>query len=241
MFIDSYYSQRGNRISFTREQGSAFAKTIADDFNPLHDADAKRFCIPGDLLVSVILGHYGLSRHMEFMFSGMVVDGMDLVLPEPGESLLLDDTEGRHYLSVQRRGENSRDESLVQDVARAYVEFSSHTFPDILVPLLEEQQLMINPARPLVIYQSMIIDLDTLDFTAPRLEIDHNELTTDGKRGNARLMFNFMAGEKLIGRGEKHVVLGGLLPFEEATAASTVSAFIDRREAFSRTPTDGGA
>ena len=239
MFIDSYYSQRDNRISFTREQGSAFAKTIADDFNPLHDADAKRFCVPGDLLVSVILGHYGLSRHMEFMFSGMVVDGVDLVLPEPDESLLLDDTDGRHYLSVHRRGENSCDESLVQQVALSYVEFSSHTFPDILVPLLEEQQLMINPARPIVIYQSMIIDLDTLDFTAPRLEIDHNELTTDGKRGNARLMFNFLAGDKLIGRGEKHVVLGGLLPYEELAANQTVSAFIERREAFSRTPAGG--
>ena len=45
MFIDQYYSEQDGTISFTREQGSEFAKRVADDFNPLHDADAKRFCI----------------------------------------------------------------------------------------------------------------------------------------------------------------------------------------------------
>ena len=113
MFIDNYFSRHGDRISFTREQASAFAKGVADDFNPLHDENAKRFCVPGDLLFSVILRHYGLSCHMDFTFSGMVVDGIDLVMPEAGDSLEIDDVDGRHYLSVRRSGENSRDAALI--------------------------------------------------------------------------------------------------------------------------------
>ncbi|NCF19725.1 MAG: DUF3581 family protein [Haliea sp.] len=232
MFIDQYYSEQDGTISFTREQGSEFAKRVADDFNPLHDADAKRFCIPGDLLFSVVLSRYGLSRHMEFTFSGMVLEGVELVLPEPGPELSLDDTEGRHYLSINRSGQNSMRESLIQNLTRNYVEFSGHTFPHILVPLLEEQGLMINPARPMVFYQSMIIDMETLDVDSAELEIDHNELTTDGKRGDARLMFKFISGGELIGRGEKNMVLGGLREYDRTAVEAAVDEFNQRRMAY---------
>ncbi len=40
--------------------------------------------------------------------------------------------------------------------------FSGHTFPDILVKLMADNSVMINPARPMVMYQSMSIDLHTL-------------------------------------------------------------------------------
>ena len=232
MFIDSYYRRQGDTISFTRDQASAFAKGVADDFNPLHDQDGKRFCVPGDLLFSVILSRYGLSRHMDFTFSGMVADGVNLVLPEPGECLQVDDTEGRHYLSVRRLGENTHDESLIQALVRSYVEFSGHTFPDILVPLLAEQQLMINPARPMVIYESMSIDLDTLDISAPSLEIDHNELVTDGKRGNVRLAFRFVVGSEVVGRGEKRLVLGGLREFERQVMEQGIAEYHQRKAAY---------
>ena len=78
MFIEQYFSEPQGRVCFTREQASDFAKRVADDFNPLHDVDAKRFCVPGDLLFAVILSKYGISRHMQFVFSGMVVDGVEL-------------------------------------------------------------------------------------------------------------------------------------------------------------------
>jgi hypothetical protein len=225
MFVDKYYSQQGDRVSFTREQASAFAKGVADDFNPLHDVGAKRFCVPGDLLFSVILSHYGLSRHMDFTFSGMVVDGIDLVMPEAGESLAFDDTEGRHYLSVHRSGDNTRDASLIEELARSYVEFSGHTFPDILVPLLAEQQLMINPTRPMVMYESMRIDLERLDFSVPVLETERNELATDGKRGNVSLGFRFLAGGDVVGRGEKRMVLGGLRELDQQVVEQSVAQY----------------
>jgi hypothetical protein len=232
MFIDPYYSHLDGKISFTREQGSDFAKRVADDFNPLHDAGATRFCIPGDLLFAITLARYGLSRHMEFIFSGMVVEGVELVLPEPSPVLHLDDAQGKHYLSVNRSGDTSTNEVMIQELTRNYVEFSGHTFPHILVPLLAEQGMMINPTRPMVIYQSMVIDLDTLEMDAPVLEIDHNELTTNGKRGNVSMAFNFLSGGQLVGRGEKHMILGGLREFDKAATDAAIEEYNQRKMAF---------
>jgi len=232
MFIDDYFSELNGNICFTREQGSNFAKQVADDFNPLHDSDAKRFCIPGDLLFSIILSKYGLSRHMEFLFSGMVVDGVELVLPEPGPELLFCDADNRQYLKARRSGENSRDETLIQNLIRNYVEFSGHTFPHILVPLLAEQGVMINPARPMVIYESMEIDLDTLDIKTPLLEIDHNELDLDGKRGNVLMAFNLRESGEIVGRGRKRMVLGGLREYDDATMHLAVEEHRQRKRDF---------
>jgi hypothetical protein len=232
MFIDSYYSEQDGNITFTRDQGSDFAKRVADDFNPLHDAGASRFCIPGDLLFAIILSRYGLSRHMEFIFSGMVLEGIELVLPQPGNALNLDDIHGKHYLGVNRSGDITTDETLIHGLTRNYVEFSGHTFPHILVPLLAEQGLMINPNRPMVIYQSMVIDLDTLDMADPVLEIDHNELTTDGKRGNVSMAFNFLSAGQVVGRGEKHMVLGGLREYEEQAMTAAILRYNERKMAF---------
>ena len=41
------------------EQGSRFAKEVAGDFNPIHDHDSKRFCVPGDLLFAIALSDFG--------------------------------------------------------------------------------------------------------------------------------------------------------------------------------------
>ena len=229
MFIDEYFSEPNGNLCFTREQGSNFAKRIADDFNPLHDEDAKRFCIPGDLLFSIILSKYGLSQHMEFIFSGMVVEGKELVLPEPSPEMHINDTAGRQYLSVNRAGDNSRDESMIENLARDYVEFSGHTFPHILVPLLSQQNKMINPGRPIVMYESMVIDLDTLDIEAPKLEIDHNKLEISGKRGSVLSAFNLTDGGKVIGRGKKHMLLGGLLEYDKDAVDALVASFNQRR------------
>ncbi len=78
MNIEKYYSLDGSKLSFTRQQGSDFAKTVAGDFNPLHNVDTTRFCIPGDLLFAVIIRHYGLHQIMGLSFSGMVNDYVNL-------------------------------------------------------------------------------------------------------------------------------------------------------------------
>ena len=48
MNLEKFYSLEGSRLSFTRQQASDFAKSVAGDFNTLHDIDSKRFCVPGE-------------------------------------------------------------------------------------------------------------------------------------------------------------------------------------------------
>jgi hypothetical protein len=210
MIIDRYFSEPNGNICFTREQGSNFAKQMADDFNPLHDIDAKRFCIPGDLLFSIILAKYGISQHMEFVFSGMVVAGVQLLMPEPAQEMHINDEEGREYLRVKRAGNISHDESLLQNLTQSYVQFSGQTFPHILVPLLAEQNVMIRPDRPLVIYESMSIDLDRLDVAF--------HLEDDGE---------------VVGRGKKHMLLMGLREYDEDAIAGAISSYNDSKLSFS--------
>jgi len=81
MNLENYCQLDGSRLSFTRQQASDFAKSVAGDFNSIHDVDSKRFCVPGDLLFSVIIHHYGLRQTMGFSFSGMVGDDVTLILP----------------------------------------------------------------------------------------------------------------------------------------------------------------
>ena len=229
MLIDQYYTFENGKISFTREQGSNFAKQVADDFNPIHDVDARRFCIPGDLLFAVILARYGLNRHMEFGFTGMVVDGTELLLPEPAQELSLNDAAGRQYLTIQRTGENTRDPALIDMLTRSYVQFSGHTFPHLLVPLLAEQNVMINPERPVVMYESMNIDLDRLDIEALALEMDHTELTISGKRGEVELAFNLVDDGKLAGRGRKRMILSGLREYDKQVMDEVVVSLNQRK------------
>lgn len=233
MIIDQYFSEPNGNVCFTREQGSQFAKQMADDFNPLHDIDATRFCIPGDLLFAVILAKYGISQHMEFMFSGMVVAGVQLFMPEPAEEMYINDEEGKEYLRVKRTGGLSHDEILLQNLTQSYVQFSGQTFPHILVPLLAEKNVMIHPDRPLVIYQSMSIDLDSLDVKQPVLRGDYNKLEVNGKRGSVELAFHLEDNGEVVGRGKKHMLVTGLRAYDEGVARDAVSTYNDSKMAFS--------
>jgi len=217
MLIDQYYKESDGKVSFTKLQGSDFAKKVADDFNPLHDTNAKRFCVPGDLLFSVILSKYGISKHMEFTFSGMVTEEVNLILPEDSPSLDIVGDNEKEYLSIQRSGEVSTSADLINSVTLSYVAFSGHTFPHVLVPLMEDKGMMINPARPMVMYQSMLIELNHFDLTDIKLQLDEQKTSfeVNGKRGKICLAFNLMADNTIVGRGEKHMLASGLKPFEK--------------------------
>ena len=232
MLIDQYYSAHDGKISFTREQGSNFAKQVADDFNPIHDPDSRRFCVPGDLMFSVILARYGLSRHMEFKFTGMVDETVELLLPEDTPELVISDSAGKQYLTIARSGENSLAAASIDALTRSYVEFSGHTFPHILVPLLAEQGVMINPDRPMVFYESMVIDMDRLDFETADLVIDRNDLVIAGKRGELQLAFNLVDAGEIIGRGKKRMVLGGLREYDQRVMDAAITSVDERKRQY---------
>jgi len=226
MFIENYCSLSADKISFTRQQGSDFAKQVADDFNPLHNIDAKRFCVPGDLLFSIIIAKSGLHKKMTFDFSGMVSDNVNLTFPQKiDNSYDIKDDKDKTCLSVSVSGEATHNSTLINALTKAYVDFSGHTFPDILVKLMSENSVMINPARPMVMYQSMSIDLDTLDAESVTLQLAKTSLTIDGKRGDAWLEFDLLSDDKVIGRGKKHMLLSGLRSYEQETIDAMVNQY----------------
>ncbi|HED17901.1 MAG TPA: DUF3581 family protein [Gammaproteobacteria bacterium] len=231
MLLEDYYSESDSKITFSRRQASDFAKNIAGDFNPIHDTDAKRFCVPGDLLFSLVLAKCGLSQRMRFVFSGMVNDGVALDFPNTtSTSLDIVDGNGKKYLSLERSGNTTQDQNLIRNLTYSCVRFSGQTFPHVLVPLMSEQQVMINPDRPLVIYQSMAIDLDRLDFENPQLELAHPVFEFDGKRGNAHLKFCLKADGETVGTGEKNMLISGLIAYDKGKVQTMVDNYVTRKQ-----------
>lgn len=233
MFLDKFYQQNGNSTIVSREQASDFAKSIAGDFNPIHDIDAKRFCVPGDLLFALVLNKYGVSQHMHFTFSGMVGDGVELVFPEmTDDEIVIKDTADKAYLSISHSGDNNANPELTSKLSRRYVEFSGQTFPHILVPLMAEHNVMVNPARPLVIYESMTINIEQLDFNEPELSLTESKLSVDGKRGNVSLKFSVSDNGKIVGSGEKTMVMSGLREYDQTAIDVLVSDYVARKESY---------
>ncbi len=230
MVLADFYQQNNDKILFSRQQASRFAKEVANDFNPLHDADAKMFCVPGDLLFSVALERLGLSQQMCFTFSGMVSD--EAVSFPDTDASQIDITDGNRkcYLTIERSGDITRDPQLIEKLANDYVTFSGKTFPHILVPLMSEQGVMINPARPLVIYQRMEIHLDRLDLTNPAVESAGSSFEVSGKKGMVRLNFQIKEDGESVGHGAKYMSLRGLQPFDTEAMARLVEGYNGYRE-----------
>jgi len=227
MLIEPYFNETNGKINFTRQQSSDFAKKIADDFNPLHNVDSKRFCVPGDLLFSLMLAKYGVSNSMKFSFSGMVTNETLLTLPADTDHLVICGEKGREYLDILRSGDVCNDHSLIDNLTRSYVIFSGHTFPHILIPLMQEQGVMINPERPMVMYQSMLIEMIRFDLNDIELELDHEKtrFEVNGKRGNICLAFNLKSNGIIVGLGEKNMILSGLRPYENSAIEGVIASY----------------
>ena len=231
MPLSDYYAINATGLHISASQASEFAKTVAGDFNPLHDADNRRFCVPGDLLFTALLQRYGISQRMHVRFSGMIGADVALQLDEdPGDSYEVRDSEGKTYLHVERSGEVSRDNELIDHLARSYVAFSGQNFPHILVPLMQAKGVMINTERPMVIYESMAIQLEHVDISNVQLRLANSEMNVDGKRGDVRLTFEFLCGEQSVGTGWKHLLLSGLRAYEPEGMDKLVNAYLARRD-----------
>lgn len=229
-FLDAYVSETPEGFSFTRLQASRFAKLVADDYNPIHDVEAKRFCVPGDLLFAYLLMKKGVYPKMHFLFAGMVGDGVVLRIDETSEGeWRIVDARDKEYLRAAVSGTPNGDEGLMEVLVRNYVRFSGHNFPHILQPLMAEKQVMINIERPLVIYESMSIDLEKDRIHDPALEFAGAEMAVEGKRGTATLRFRFLEEGREVGTGEKRMVLSGLREYEEEMMQRMVDLYDERK------------
>jgi hypothetical protein len=230
MFLQSFYTESDNQFSVSGEQGSQFAKQICNDYNPIHDPDSKRFCVPGDLLFALSLNNYGLSEKMNFDFSGLVPADKLLVFPASENSeLVIKDEREKAYLTLFREGGNNPDQKAIEHLVRSYVAFSGHSFPYILVPLMEQHQVMINNNRPLVMYQSMSLNLDQLELNKPEVKLISADMQVEGKRGNVTLHFAINDGGKAVGRGEKKLVLSGLREFDAQAMEQLIKEYEARK------------
>ena len=234
--ISQYVAIDEHHMQFTEQQASQFAKGVAGDFNPIHDVGARRFCVPGDLLFSVLLNQFGVYQSLHLDMHAMVDSKTQVKLPNELQSQnQILDTADKLILTLQVDGQNSTDAGFVSDVIQQYVQFSGKTFPDILVELMRSNNCMINPARPMVIYKSMAIELDELN--APDLSLvldnDNTVLTVDGKKGEAKLQFLIHSNGRIVGRGEKNMVLGGLREFDEHEMSDIVAQYAQWKNNYS--------
>lgn len=236
-FLQNFYSESaGQGVQISAAQGSTFAKTIAGDFNPIHDADSKRFCVPGDLLFAIALGRYGLHQRMYFGFLDLLAADKPVVYPQmetAGISQLeVVNDNGKPVLEVGCGGDVSKSPTQIEQMLRNYVAFSGQNFPHILVPLMREHQVMINPRRPLVIYESMAFEFTELEFEQLEIKLEDTSLAVNGRRGNAELHFSLNNGAQQIGSGIKKLVLSGLREYDEAAVQQLCDAYFASKEAY---------
>lgn len=230
MQLEKYYNLDDSKLSFTQQQASDFAKSVAGDFNVLHDVGSKRFCVPGDLLFSVIIKHYGLRQVMGFSFSGMVNDDVTLYLPKvEAREISIYDENDKKYLDISTNGSVSQDKILINSLTKNYVEFSGHTFPHILVPLMKNNNVMINTERPLVIYDHMRISLDTLDIDSVKLSHTEPKFRLYGKRGDVAINFDIHCNGEYVGNGQKKMILSALRKYDQDKIDALVTAFDEQK------------
>jgi hypothetical protein len=199
----------------------------------LHDVDAKRFCVPGDLLFSVIIDHYGLRQTMGFSFSGMVSDDVTLILPEVNaREISIYDENDKKYLDVSSNGTLNRNQDLIGSLTRNYVEFSGLTFPHVLVPLMQENNVMMNPERPLVIYDHMRISLDTLDIDSIDVTLSNSTFRLYGKRGDVALNYDLYCNGERVGKGQKKMVVSGLREYEQVRIDEMIETYNEHKSGY---------
>ena len=233
MFLKPYFSSNDKQFEFTRQQASHFAKVVAGDFNPIHDEDNKRFCVPGDLLFAVLLKKEGVSQKMRFDFSGMVGESIALHIDNKcSKQASVVDCNGKEYLQMTREGDINRDPAFIEHVVTNYVQFSGMNFPHIMVPLMQEQKMMINCQRPLVIYESMEVEFSRLNISNPEVEFNGATFDVEGKRGVVTLNFDFKQETEVVGKGIKRMVASGLKEYNQDDIDGLVSRFNERKKAF---------
>lgn len=227
MFSEQFYSVQDGRIVISAPQASYFAKEIAGDFNPIHDPDARRFCVPGDLLFTIVVSRFGLSENMTFKFRNLLGAAVPLEFRESenGEAINVVDEAGKVYLEVTRKGAVTRDEKVIEEFSRCYVAASGKNFPHTLKPLMESHGVMFNPDRPMVMYESMSLALTQLENPHPDLELNNADLEVAGKRGNVTLEYNLQSSGKTVGEVAKRLVLGGLREYCPEAMAGIIEEF----------------
>ena len=226
MFLKPFYTQQGSCFSFSQQQASAFAKHIANDYNKIHDVDNQHFCVPGDLLFAVSLATFGLSEQISIDFTGKVKNDVDLQFtPFADNKCAIVNTAEQALMQLEMQGDNAHDEEIVTKLIKEYVHFSGKNFPNVMVPLMQEHQLMFNPSKALIMYRRMQINMTRVNLNNICLCYDDAVIEVRGKRATIIFKFNFYDGDELVGTGHKEMLVSGLLPYEESAMDDVIAAY----------------
>jgi len=234
-FLDPFYTSISpSELKISASQGSRFAKKMAGDFNPLHDPNSKRFCVPGDLLFSIAIAKYGLHKKMAFNFLNLVSADTTLSYPplvdaQANVEVMCD--RSKPILGIQLSGSYSDQPNQIEQLITRYVSFSGYNFPHVLVPLMKQHDVMINPQRPLVIYESMEFEFEHLEFDQLTLKPGDTRLEVNGKRGTAWLVFTLENDGKTIGTGSKKLALGGLREYDQQAVDKLCEDYLANKNA----------
>ncbi|ORU93611.1 MAG: hypothetical protein A6F72_07375 [Cycloclasticus sp. symbiont of Poecilosclerida sp. N] len=235
MNLKPFYKIKNQFVNVSREQASLFAKSVAGDFNQLHDIGAKRFCVPGDLLFAVALTELGVSQSMRFDFESMVTEQSMVHLPEQLSSeFSLYDQNNKSMMTIHSSGSVSNDADFIANLIEKYVQFSGQTFPEILIDLMKKNKVMINPARPLIIYKDMVIEIEEFAGGELSLEFSGASMSVDGKKGSVKLEFDLYVAGKRIGHGTKDMVVSGLRAYEQEAIDTIVSVYNKTKQAYAQ-------
>lgn len=225
MNLQDYYQYKEGALRFEREKASQFAKQVAGDFNPIHDIDARRFCVPGDLLFAVLVERHGLFSSMEIEFSGMVTERSEVLTQEAPDVIRFVNESGADFIVAHHNNQSCGDSVFAKSLTEAYIQFSGQTFPHILVPMMHEHDVMINTARPIVMYRRMSLSLKACTGTDISLAYTGSKFEANGKKGEASFFFDIKSNDETIGTGMKNMLLSGLRPFDQEAVDGIIAEY----------------
>ena len=90
---------------------------------------------------------------------------------------------------------------------------------------MQENNVMINTERPLVIYDHMRISLDTLDVDRIDLTLTDSICRLYGKRADVALNYALCCNGEQIGKGQKKMVMSGLREYDQAKIDELVETY----------------
>lgn len=232
--FSAFYTLSDDTLTISPEQASRFAKTVAGDFNPIHDAGDRRFCVPGDLLFAVILENVGLYKKMSFTFDARMTADIVGVLnsQQTGAGNITDQRSEKPIVNFQYDSEKIVSKKLIHEFIEHYVAFSGQNFPYLLDPVLKSNDAMFNPKSPLVMYQSMEFSLYPKDDSEISIDYVNADFEKQGKRGYITLNFNFNQNEDVIGNGKKQLLISGIRPYDESEMSKIIESFLERKNNF---------
>ena len=93
---------------------------------------------------------------------------------------------------------------------------------------------MINPARPLIIYKDMAVEIKHFPVGDLSLEFSGASMDVNGKKGSVKLEFDLSVDGENIGHGTKDMVVSGLREYDQAAIDTIVSDYNQTKQSYAQ-------